>query len=63
MIINKAKGQITELHYNSHIDSGVKSKNLLRGGSGYYLGNVGVNGQSLKVGPEVIDMKITQNVS
>ena len=62
MTINKAKGQISSLHYNSHTEPSIKSTNLLKGGSGYYLGNVGVNDKGLVVGPDVADMKITQNV-
>ncbi|XP_025835823.1 uncharacterized protein LOC112906229 [Agrilus planipennis] len=63
MTINKAKGQITALYFNSRVDSSIKSTNLLKGGSGYYLANINVNGKSSAVGPNVGSMKITQDVS
>ncbi|XP_025836563.1 uncharacterized protein LOC108734567 [Agrilus planipennis] len=61
MTINKAKGQITALYFNSRVDSSIKSTNLLKGGSGYYLANINVNGKSSAVGPNVGSMKITQD--
>ncbi|XP_018327753.1 uncharacterized protein LOC108738715 [Agrilus planipennis] len=63
MTINKTRGQISALYYNSRVDPGIRSTNLLRGGSGYYLANVVVDGSSLAVEPVMGNMEITQNVS
>ena len=51
MTIDKAKAQITSLHYNSKKEPNKHSVNLLQGGSGYYLGNIGINDKGYEVGP------------
>ncbi|XP_018325165.1 uncharacterized protein LOC108737022 isoform X1 [Agrilus planipennis] len=63
MTINKAKGQITALYYNSHVDTNIKWTNLLRGGSAYYIAVISVDGKELTTGPDVGEMKITQNTN
>ncbi|XP_025836316.1 uncharacterized protein LOC112906431 [Agrilus planipennis] len=61
MTIKKAEGQITALYYNSRVDTNIKSTNLLRGGSGYYIAVISVDGKGLTTGPDVGEMKITRN--
>ncbi|XP_018331663.1 uncharacterized protein LOC108741360 [Agrilus planipennis] len=61
LTINKAKAQISALYYNSPSDSSIKSTNLLRGGSGYYIAVISVDGKSVNTGPDVGEMKIRQN--
>ncbi|XP_025836590.1 uncharacterized protein LOC108734492 [Agrilus planipennis] len=61
MTINKTKGQIIELYYNSPLDSTIKSTNLVGGGSNYYLANIYVNDKNATVRPNVGNIEITQN--
>ncbi|XP_018321695.1 uncharacterized protein LOC108734573 [Agrilus planipennis] len=61
MTINKTKGQIIELYYNSIIDTTIKSTNLVGGGSNYYLANIDVDGKNASVRPYMGNINITQN--